>query len=333
MTGFAGPPPSDPSLFALARAGERLDDVRGDVRDAAAVRAAVERARPEIVLHLAAQALVRRSLAEPAATWAVNVQGTGAVLEAVRDAAPEAAVVVVTSDKCYAETAAPTRLARGRSARRRDPYSASKAAQELLAASLPRDLRPAHRHRAGRQRDRRRRLGARPPRARLGPRGRRRSGARRPQPGVRAAVAARAQPAQSGYLLLAERLAASPEWARACNLGPDADDERPVAWLVERLSEAWPAAPEIPPRRRSRRARGARAAPGLRARAPSGSAGPPRGTWPPACGPRPSGTPRWAQARMRGRSASGSSRALTPTDAVSRPGPGFYPCAVPCHWR
>ena len=110
VTGFAGPPPSDPSLFALARAGERLDDVRGDVRDAAAVRAAVERARPEIVLHLAAQALVRRSLEEPAATWAVNVQGTVAVLEAVRDAAPDAAVVVVTSDKCYAEPAARRRL-------------------------------------------------------------------------------------------------------------------------------------------------------------------------------------------------------------------------------
>ena len=73
----------------------------GDVRDPAAVRAAVKRARPEVVFHLAAQAIVRRSFADPVATWETNVVGTAHLLEAVRELAPEAAVVVVTSDKCY----------------------------------------------------------------------------------------------------------------------------------------------------------------------------------------------------------------------------------------
>jgi CDP-glucose 4,6-dehydratase len=70
VTGFAGPPPTEPSLFALAHLDELLDDRRGDVRDAAAVRAAAAACAPEVVFHLAAQPLVRRGLADPAGTYA-----------------------------------------------------------------------------------------------------------------------------------------------------------------------------------------------------------------------------------------------------------------------
>ena len=102
VTGFAGPPPSEPSLFEAAGIGQLLDDRRGDVRDAEAVREAVRASRPEVVFHLAAQALVRRSYADPVGTWETNAGGTAHLLDAVRELSPDAAVVVATSDKSYA---------------------------------------------------------------------------------------------------------------------------------------------------------------------------------------------------------------------------------------
>ena len=106
VTGFAAAPPTAPSLFELARMHELVDDVRGDVRDRDAVHAAVARARPEVVFHLAAQAIVRAALEDPAATYDINVLGTAHLLDAAR----EAAIVCVTSDKCYAP--GPERTAR-----------------------------------------------------------------------------------------------------------------------------------------------------------------------------------------------------------------------------
>jgi CDP-glucose 4,6-dehydratase len=135
MAGLALAPAPGPNLFAQLRLGELVDSTIADVRDAAAVRAAIERARPEIVLHLAAQALVRASYAAPRETWDTNVIGTATLLDAVRAASGVRAVVVVTSDKCYRNDG----LARGYREDDplggRDPYSASKAGQELVAAS------------------------------------------------------------------------------------------------------------------------------------------------------------------------------------------------------
>jgi CDP-glucose 4,6-dehydratase len=131
VTGFGGPPPTSPALFGLARVGEVLDDVRGDLRSAAAAEAVVKRAAPEVVLHLAAQPLVRRSWREPVETFAVNTLGTVHVLEAVRRHAPEAAVVVVTTDKCYADPDSGRRFTEDDRLGGKDPYSASKAAAEL----------------------------------------------------------------------------------------------------------------------------------------------------------------------------------------------------------
>jgi CDP-glucose 4,6-dehydratase len=154
VTGLAPAPPTDPSLYALAHVGERMvGELAIDVRDAPAVHEAVRAARPEVVLHLAAQPMVRLSLRDPALTFAVNVLGTVAVLEAVRLAGESVqAVVVVTSDKCYANPSAfapapdsqPASTSALAPARRfveddplggRDPYSSSKACAELVTAA------------------------------------------------------------------------------------------------------------------------------------------------------------------------------------------------------
>jgi len=92
VTGFGGPPPTEPALFALARVAHDLEDVRGDVRDRAALDASVVAARPEVVLHLAAQPLVRRAWREPAEAFAINTHGTVHVLDAGRSHAPGATV-------------------------------------------------------------------------------------------------------------------------------------------------------------------------------------------------------------------------------------------------
>ncbi len=158
VVGVASGPPTAPSLYGLADvAANMADELACDVRDASAMRAAVGRARPEVVLHLAAQPVVRLSLREPALTFGVNVLGTVNVLEAVRLAGgPVRAVVVVTSDKCYANPAGYAeevgadedggagagggagvahRFVEGDPLGGRDPYSASKACAELVTAA------------------------------------------------------------------------------------------------------------------------------------------------------------------------------------------------------
>jgi CDP-glucose 4,6-dehydratase len=235
VTGFAGAPPSDPSLFELARIGELADDVRGDVRDAAAVRDAVARARPDVVFHLAAQALVRRGLRDPAGTFGVNVLGTAHVLDAIRAAGGVAAVVVVTSDKCYAP--GERRHREEDPLGGRDPYSSSKAAQEHVAAAYREAYGlPVATARAGNV------IGGGD------------FGADRLLPDlVRAAASGRpaairnpafVRPWQhvlnplDGYVRLAERLLAG-DGGEAWNFGPDAAGERPVAWVAERFRECW----------------------------------------------------------------------------------------------
>ena len=125
VTGLAPGAPTRPSFYELADVGAGMEHERAiDVRDAEAVREALREARPEVVLHLAAQPMVRRSLRDPAMTYAVNVLGTVNVLEAVRlEPGDVRAVVVVTSDKCYENSIGNrderlTTIRRGRSARR-----------------------------------------------------------------------------------------------------------------------------------------------------------------------------------------------------------------------
>lgn len=138
VRGFSLAPPSEPNLFELAGIAGDVDDVRGDIRDLAAVSAALAGFRPEIVVHMAAQALVRRSYAEPVETFAANVLGTVHVLEAARKTPSVRAVVNVTSDKCYENREESKEFREGDPLGGRDPYSASKACAEIAGAAYAR---------------------------------------------------------------------------------------------------------------------------------------------------------------------------------------------------
>lgn len=134
--GYALDPLPEPSLFGVARVGGTLaSDTRADLADLARLRAAFEAARPEVVFHLAAQPLVRESYADPLSTFATNVMGTANVLEAVRRTESVRAVVAITTDKVYEnrEWEFPYREVDPLGGR--DPYSASKAAAEIVVAS------------------------------------------------------------------------------------------------------------------------------------------------------------------------------------------------------
>lgn len=136
ITGYALPPSTQPSNFEASRVLECLHDFHeADIRDLDALSNALVAAKPDVIFHLAAQPLVRESYRNPAETFATNVQGTVNVLEAVRRLGRPCAVVLATSDKCYEnrEQARPFREEDRLGGH--DPYSASKAAAEIVAAS------------------------------------------------------------------------------------------------------------------------------------------------------------------------------------------------------
>jgi len=135
VTGYALDPPTQPSLFDEASLGELVADHRGDVRDAERLTTLIRRVEPELVFHLAAQAVVRESYRSPKETFDVNVGGTVNVLEAARACESVRAVVVVTSDKCYENREWVHAYREADRLGGRDPYSASKAAAELVAAA------------------------------------------------------------------------------------------------------------------------------------------------------------------------------------------------------
>ena len=238
VTGFAIEPPTDPALFALARIADLVDDVRGDVRDLAAHEASGAASRPEIVFHLSAEPVVRRAWREPADAFMINTLGTVHLLEAVRRRAPEAAVVAITTDKVYADPDSGRRFGEDDPLGGEDPYSASKAAAELAAASY-RDsygLRIAT-ARAGNVIG-----GGDWAEARILP-----DAVRAARAGVPLVVRdpTSIRPWQhvlnplNGYLTLARHLAGSAEYARGWNFAPPLEcEQRPVEWLVDRFVAA-----------------------------------------------------------------------------------------------
>lgn len=133
VSGLALDPPSEPNHWSMLDLP--IADHRGDVRDTDSVLAAMQANEPEIVFHLAAQPLVRRSYAEPVETWATNVMGTVNVVEAVRHTPSVKAVVVVTTDKCYENRESHHAYSEDDRLGGHDPYSASKAGAELVAGS------------------------------------------------------------------------------------------------------------------------------------------------------------------------------------------------------
>ena len=135
VSGFALPPPTTPAMFEMIDGTSRCDHVIGDIRDAAALASAVARALPEIVLHLAAQPLVRASYDTPVETYATNVMGTVNLLDACRTVASVKSIVVVTTDKCYENDGRTTGYPEEARLGGFDPYSNSKACAELVTAS------------------------------------------------------------------------------------------------------------------------------------------------------------------------------------------------------
>ena len=241
--GYALDPLPSPTVFEAATVGRALaSDTRADLADRAGVQSAMAAARPEIVFHLAAQPLVRESYRDPLATLATNVMGTAHVLDAIRFVPSVRAAVVITTDKVYAnlDSACSEDDALGG----HDPYSASKAAAEIVTASYrssffgPTSAAIAT-ARAGNV------IGGGdwatdrlvPDCLRAFERG---------EP-VRLRYPHAIRPWQhvleplSGYLRLAERLVAEPaqRFARAWNFGPDARDEATVADVAERAARSW----------------------------------------------------------------------------------------------
>lgn len=243
VAGLALDPPSEPSHWGLLKLP--IQDHRIDIRDEAAVRGAFAAERPEIVFHLAAQPLVRRSYREPVTTWATNVMGTAHVLEAARHTPEVRAVVVVTTDKCYENREWPWPYREQDRLGGHDPYSASKAGAELVASSyrtaflqhpsapLLATARGGNVIGGGDWSEDRlipdlvRSVGAREPLVIRSPR------ATRPWQHVLDCL--------SGYLLLGQRLlAGDTTCADAWNFGPAEEGNRTVEQVLRDLAGTWP---------------------------------------------------------------------------------------------
>lgn len=135
VSGFSLDPSTEPSLFELARVHEGINDQRGDLRDLGALLEIIADTEPEIVLHLAAQPLVREGYRDPLGTYSSNVMGTLNLLEAIRQVGCVRACVLVTTDKVYANKEWLWPYREDEALGGHDPYSSSKACCELLAQS------------------------------------------------------------------------------------------------------------------------------------------------------------------------------------------------------
>ena len=135
-TGYALEPPSKPNLFELAGVGEFIDDFRGDITDLDSLRAAMTAVAPEIIIHMAAQPLVRAAFADPVGTYNTNVMGTVNVLEAARATASVRLILIVTTDKCYQNKDWVWGYRESDQLGGHDPYSNSKACAELVTGAF-----------------------------------------------------------------------------------------------------------------------------------------------------------------------------------------------------
>jgi CDP-glucose 4,6-dehydratase len=239
VTGYALAPDETPNLFDTARVADDIDSRIGDVRDFESLRGALASSEAEIVFHLAAQPLVRKSYENPVETYATNVMGTVHVLEAVRALKRVRAVVVVTSDKCYENREWSWPYRENDALGGRDPYSSSKACQELVAAAYRQSFSGAAiaTARAGNVIG-----GGDWARDRLVPDLIRAFSAGEPAV-IRNPASIR--PWQHvleplcGYLQLAEKLVDGDGFSQSWNFGPYEQDVRPVRWIADALAARW----------------------------------------------------------------------------------------------
>lgn len=135
VTGYALEPPTNPSLFEMCRIGERMNSIIGDVRDLEHLQKVFEEVQPEIVIHMAAQPLVRESYQNPVYTYDVNVMGTVNVLECVRQSKSVKSFLNVTTDKVYRNREWEWGYRENEELNGYDPYSNSKSCSELVTDS------------------------------------------------------------------------------------------------------------------------------------------------------------------------------------------------------
>jgi len=135
VIGYALAPPTNPNLFDVADVSEGMTNIVGDIRDMAHLRSVFAEHEPEIVIHMAAQSLVRYSYLNPVETYSINVMGTVNLLEAVRESKSVKAVVNVTSDKCYENKERISGYHETEAMGGHDPYSNSKGCSELVTAA------------------------------------------------------------------------------------------------------------------------------------------------------------------------------------------------------
>ena len=248
VCGFALKPPTEPSLFEAAHVEQGMTSVIGDVTDLPSLQQAIAQHQPDIVLHMAAQPLVRYSYKNPVETYATNVMGTVNLLEAVRHTPSVRTVVIITSDKCYENKEWVWGYREDEPMGGHDPYSNSKGCAELVTAAYRSSFfSPETYDSHG--------VGVASGRAgnvigggdwaldRLIP------------DMVRAFHAEESvlirnphaiRPWQhvleplGGYLVLAEKLwTGGTQYVGGWNFGPNDDDAKPVSWIVERLIQLW----------------------------------------------------------------------------------------------
>jgi CDP-glucose 4,6-dehydratase len=251
VTGLALEPDPSPNLFRNLGLADRLNHQIGDIRNPATLRLAVEACHPEVVLHLAAQPLVRRSYGEPVSTWETNVMGTIHLLEALRPLTEPCTAVLITTDKVYRNNEWLYGYRENDPLGGHDPYSSSKAAAELAISSWRSSFCGGQSHQTPHLRIASARAGnvigggdwapdrivpdAMRALADARPIGVRNPGATRPWQHVLEPL--------GGYLHLAERLASAAEPAplsSAFNFGPQLEANRSVRELVEESLRHWP---------------------------------------------------------------------------------------------
>lgn len=248
VVGYALPPPTNPNLFEVAEVGRGMTSVIGDIRDLGRLRAVFLEHQPEIVIHMAAQPLVRYSYVEPVETYSTNVMGVVNLLEAVRGSRSVRSVVNVTTDKCYENREWLWGYRESEAMGGYDPYSSSKGCAELVTAAYRNSYFHADKYTAH---------GVAIASARAGNViGGGDWAEDRLIPDVMRAIIL-GQPVRirnphairpwqhvleplSGYLLLAQKLyEEGSSCAEAWNFGPNDQDAKPVQWIVENLTQAW----------------------------------------------------------------------------------------------
>ncbi len=248
VVGYALAAPTQPSLFDVANVGQDMTSIVGDIRDLNHLQTVFAEHQPEVVIHMAAQALVRYSYIVPVETYSTNVMGTVHLLEAVRNTPSVKAVVNVTSDKCYENREWAWGYRENEAMGGYDPYSNSKGCAELITSAY----RNSYFHP-----DKYSQHGVAIASGRAGNViGGGDWAADRLIPDMMRAIT-QGQPVSirnahsirpwqhvleplSGYLLLAQKLyEQGPSFAEGWNFGPNDDDAKPVEWILNHLTKIW----------------------------------------------------------------------------------------------